>query len=248
MIIDSHCHFNSLSSDIIEEIFSSVSSGLVFLDSSTDFKSTQASLSISKQYPFIYTSAGFHPFWGHEYSDDLVDKYDALINGNDKVVAIGEIGLDYKAQIPLDKQEVIFRNFIKLAQKKDLPIVIHNRLSGYRILDILDDCYPDYEKIVFHCFSYSKEFLEKILSKKGMISFSLNILRKKQDIMLSLKECPLNNMLLETDSPYMRIAGRPSTPLDIKSVYDFAAEVKEVDKNELEKQAYANAKRMFNLK
>ncbi|HIE36518.1 MAG TPA: hypothetical protein EYP89_04710, partial [Candidatus Omnitrophica bacterium] len=104
-----------------------------------------------------------------------------------------------------------------------------------------------YEKIVFHCFSYSTSVLKKITEKKGYVSFSLNILRKKEEIITSLKNCPLECLLLETDSPYMKIGNRDSFPYDIKEVYSFVADLKSIEKKELEEKIFYNTKRLFNI-
>lgn len=245
-MIDAHCHLNSLSQDVRREVVSRARD-LILLDSGTNYQSTLESLALSGQYSFVWTLAGFHPFWAQEYSADLIEKYEQLIKVNKKIVAVGEIGLDFKAQVSLEEQEPILREFIKLAKKFGLPVMIHNRLEDLRILKILDDFYSSYEKVILHCFSYGEEFLEKIIEKQGVVSFSLNILRKKKSLLEALKKCPLANLLLETDSPYMRIDNRESTALDIKEVYSLAAQVKEIPQPALEQAIFANAKRLFNI-
>lgn len=247
MLIDSHCHINTLSAQEKSKIFLESTEKYCFIDSSIDLDSTIHSLSLSRQHPNVYSSVGFHPFNADKFSDKTIKKYARLIDESPKVVAIGEIGLDYKAEVDLDKQEEVLRKFIELAQKKDLPIAIHNRLEGPRILKILDEHYPSYEKVVFHCFSYSKEVLDKIVKKNGLISFSLNVLRKKKDLMASVESCPVENLILETDSPYMRVEDRLSTPLDIEKVYSFVAKVKKIKPESLEEKVYSNAKRFFSI-
>ncbi len=247
MLIDTHCHINTLNPQQKSSIFSLDSSQYLFIDSSIDYPTTLNSIELSKKYDHIYTSAGFHPFCAKEYTDELISQYEKLIDENFKIVAVGEIGLDYKADKPLDEQEKVFRAFIELAKKKNKPVAIHNRLNDDRVLDVLSDCYSDFSAVVFHCFSYSTDFLKRVIEKKGFVSFSLNILRKKPELMESLKECPLENILLETDSPYMRINGELSTPLDIDKVYGYAAMIKGIEVKKLEEKVYENSKRVFNL-
>ena len=246
MLIDAHCHFNSLNKSKREEI-SSLAGENIFIDSSIDLGSSLSSVSLSRQSEFLYTSLGFHPFSAAQFSSGLVQRYRELIEQEPKIIAVGEVGLDYKASVLLDQQKEILSTFLQLAKDKGLAVVIHNRLDTDEILEILDIFFADYSKVVFHCFSYSKDFLEKILKKNGFVSFSLNILRKNTQILSSLKSCPLENLLLETDSPYMRIAGSSSTPLDIAKVYSFVSIIKEVGQNELEKAVFSNAKRVFSL-
>lgn len=247
MLIDTHCHFNSLSRNLKDELLSQGLGNYSLIDSSIDRASSSASVSFSKQYDFVYTSLGFHPFCAKKFTLDILAEYKKLIEENRKIVSIGEIGLDYKADSALEEQEDVLRHFIQLARANNLPVVIHNRLNNFRVINILDEFYQNYENVVFHCFSYSGEFLEKILERGGFVSFSLNVLRKNKEITSSLKRCPLENMLLETDSPYMKIKGNSSTPLDIDKVYAFSAFVKEIEQKELEKIVLSNAKRVFSL-
>jgi TatD DNase family protein len=248
MFIDAHCHINSLVEEEIGKIVSSCRSNHIFIDSSINIPSALKSLQLSNKYPCIYSAIGFHPFSAKEFSETTIADYEKALQQNEKIVAIGEIGLDEFADTALKGQEEIFCHFLALAKKFNLPVIIHNRVSSPHIFDILDKYFASYEKIIFHCFSYSKDFLEKITSKHGFASFSLNVLRKKKDIIESLKAVPLANMLLETDSPYMKIDGRASSPLDIEAVYSFAAAAKNVEIEELKESICVNANKLFQLK
>ena len=245
MLVDAHCHLNSLSKIIREDVIASSSNNYCFIDSSIDLNSARASIELSRQYDFVYSSLGFHPFSGEEFSSSTIDDYIKLIDENEKVAAIGEIGLDFKAPISPQQQEDILSAFIQLAKSKDLPVILHNRWEDTKMLDVLDKFYSKYDKVIFHCFSYDKDFLEKIIERGGFASFSLNILRKKEDIISSLKSCPLDRLLLETDSPYMRVGKEPSTPLDIVKIYSAAAEIKGISKEELEAAIFSNVRGLF---
>lgn len=255
MLVDAHCHLNSLSREQREIVTLSCSKNHVFIDSSVNLKSSNQSLQLSGQYPFIYTSLGFHPFWGKEWTSQTIKEYNDLISGNKKVVAIGEVGLDYTADLSLKEQEIILEEFIKLALREDLTVVIHNRFSPDvlvkkelpQIFNILDRFFSTYHKTIFHCFSYGEGLLEKILEKKGFVSFSLNILRRKESVISSLKMCPWESFILETDSPYMKINNQPSTPQNIKEVYSFVADIKNIEEEKLEQIVYSNIQRVFNL-
>lgn len=245
MLIDAHCHLNCLKRDDLERVISCSGSDYRFIDSGIDIASSKISLELSKKYDFVYSSVGFHPFEAEGFSDLLLSEYEELIRINKKIVAIGEIGLDYKAKTLPDKQEKVFAAFIDLAKKSGLPIVIHNRMKNERILDIIDNQVFSYEHTVFHCFSYPGAFLKKIIGRGAYASFSLNILRKNKDIISSLKECPPERLILETDSPYMRINNLPSLPLDIIKTYELASAVKNIDIEKLKTVVFNNAKRVF---
>ncbi len=247
MFIDSHCHINSLAEDKIHNLISSGSNGYIFIDSSINVQSALLSLELSKKYPFIYSAVGFHPFCVKEFGDTTISEYERMLVNNKRIIAIGEIGLDEKAEDSLQAQEDILRSFIMLAKRFNLPVIIHNRLKEPRIFDVLDEHFTSYEKIIFHCFSYPQSLLEKIISKGGQVSFSLNILRKKKEILESLAYCPNENILLETDSPYMKIDNLPSSPLDISKVYSLAARTKNMDVEKLKEIVSQNASKLFVL-
>jgi len=247
MLIDSHCHINSLPNNIKEEILLKPTSGYIFNDVSIDLMSALKSLEISKDLRFVYTSLGFHPFTEEEFSQSVIAKYRSLIKTNKKIIAIGEVGLDYKAKISAGEQEKIFEEFIKLSKETDLPLIIHNRWQDDYLFSILDRYFSNYDNLIFHCFSQGKDFLNKVICRGGLASFSLNILRKNKVILESLKQIPLKNLLLETDSPYMRISGVPSTPLDIEAVYDFVSFEKSIALDELKIAVDENFKKIFNL-
>lgn len=256
MLIDTHCHLNSLSKPAQELAIAKLESGCYLIDSSIDLESSEISLKLSQKYPLVYSSLGFHPFSAKKFSIGLIENYQKLINQNKKVVAIGEIGLDYKADLEIKQQVEAFRQFLKLAKLNNLVVMIHMRFKPEEpesqgrvlVLNILDEFFPSYGRVVFHCFSSSENFLQEIIKRKGNLSFSLNVLRKNKVILDSLVKCPLENLLLETDSPYMRIGQAQSTPLDIEKVYQRVAELRNIDLSELEAAVFANAKRVFNLK
>jgi len=255
MLIDNHCHINSLAQADKESLFGRDLDGYRFIDCTVDLESTYNSLSLSQWYKPVYSAVGFHPLSGHLYTADTIAQYQDLIDSNPKIVAIGEVGLDYKSSLPLPEQEKILRGFIELGYRNRLPIIVHNRFDRRLlfeggtpyILNVLSEIVTAYDKIVFHCFSYGPKFLEMVIAKGGFASFSLNILRGDKDILDSLKNCPLENLLFETDSPYMRVAGNASNPLDVDKVYSLAAEVKGVGREELEKAVWENARKLFIL-
>lgn len=249
MLIDCHCHINALAKTTREEVIASCRDRgqYLFIDSSIDMNTSLASMALSQYYDFFYTSLGLHPFSADLFSDEVIATYEGFIKENNKIIAVGEIGLDYKAQAPSQKQEEVFKSCIRLAKRANLPIIIHNRFDNPRILDILDEFYPNFERVVFHCFSYGPDMLERILKKGGYVSFSLNILRGNANILASLKSCPLQRLLLETDSPYMKINNVVSTPLDIEQVYAQAAAHKGLEAAALENQIFLNAQKVFSL-
>ena len=247
MLIDAHCHINSLNKTTLNDVLSQVSGNYKFLDSSINIDSTKLSLEINNKYPSVYSAIGFHPYSAKEFSDIIIETYRKLAQGNKKVLAIGEIGLDETAQIPHNEQEKILKAFLCLAKDLNLPVLIHNRVKEPIIFHILDEFFSSYKQVILHCFSYDYETLKILTDKGGYASFSLNILRKKKAIIDSLTKCPLENLLLETDSPYMKINDRPSTPIDIREVYNLAASLRKIPSKDLEEAVFSNFKKAFRV-
>ena len=257
MLIDSHCHLSNLSEVSRQELLNQVQtgSGYCFVDSGIDLESSLLSSRLSEVYSRVYSTLGFHPLSAESFSREIVEVYMNLIKKNKKIIGVGEIGLDYKATSSFKKQEDIFKAFIQLAKDHDLPITIHNRIDpqGDKLelpqtaLAIIDQFFSDYQRVVFHCFSHSVEVLNQIIKKQGMVSFSLNILRKSKKILQSLEACPLENLILETDSPYMKIKDSYSTPWDIDKVYQRVSQVKAVDIERLKIQVFSNFKKVFSI-
>ncbi|HDN85696.1 MAG: hypothetical protein DRP68_05440 [Candidatus Omnitrophota bacterium] len=246
-LIDTHCHINSLDIHLREELFTLGEKKFIFIDVSTDSYSARLSVTLSSQYSFIYSCLGFHPLGADSFKEEVINEFEELSHQSKKVVGIGEIGLDYKSQASFETQAKVFKRFIELAKRLDLPIVVHNRWNSSSLFDILDEYFSSYRKVIFHCFSQDRKVLEKILRKDGWVSFSLNILRKKREIIEALKAVPFENLLLETDSPYMFINGKKSHPLNIKDVYSFVAQLKEISLEELSQRVLANAKEAFRI-
>jgi TatD DNase family protein len=247
MLIDCHCHINSLNLQERDYLITHTEGDHIFIDVSIDYSTSQQSIELSDSVPSIYSSLGFHPFSADGFNDQVLADYEEMVAHSKKIVSIGEVGLDYKASIPLKKQVAVFEQFIVLAQKLNLPLIVHNRLADTMVLDVLNNYFNRYEKIIFHCFSQDEEFFETIIAKGGNISFSLNVLRKKKNILEALKNIPLEYLLLETDSPYMFIKGRKSSPLDIKEMYRFVCPVKNVTHQELCRCISLNVKKVFNI-
>ncbi|MBD3246258.1 MAG: hypothetical protein GF333_04535 [Candidatus Omnitrophica bacterium] len=254
MLIDAHCHLTSLSQDDLNRVAARLSSEFLCVNSSIDLATTEKSTALAGQNPYVYAAVGFHPFRAGTYTGSTISSYRELISRfRGRVVAIGEIGIDYKADASREDQEHVFFEFLRLARECALPVMIHSRVDLTQepedtVLETIDRVFSDYREVVFHCYSYSPALLARITDKGGTASFSLNILRQKKRIIESLRQCPLSQILLETDSPYMRLRGAATTPLDLEAVYVFAAECKGVALADLQTQVAANAARLFRRK
>ncbi|MEM5871802.1 MAG: TatD family hydrolase [Candidatus Aenigmatarchaeota archaeon] len=205
-------------------------------------------LVLSNKYPnFIFPTLGYHPTEGGEE----VEKIFELIEKNkDKIVGIGEVGLDYhweKDKIKRKKQKEIFVKFIELAEKLNKPMVIHSWDAEEECFEILKSYNV---QAVFHCFSGSKELSKKIVSEGFYISISTMVLFSK-DVKKIAKILPMDKLLLETDSPFLspnKEKDRRNYPWNIKLSAEKIAELRGISKEDILMAAKENAIKFFRLK
>lgn len=256
MLIDTHCHLNDEqlendTKDIIERAKEHNVKKLVCVGAS--LSSSVKAVEIANEYDNVFAVIGVHPDDANTFNDDILDKLKELAKNNKKVVAIGEIGLDYHfVQDNKEAQKQCFIKQIELANELDLPIVIHTRDAMGDTLDIVRK-YKDKIKKggIFHCFHGSKEVLCEInkmgfyVSYGGAITFNnANSLRE------IVKQTPLDKILTETDCPYMApvpLRGTINEPKNIDLIFEKMCEIKNISKNELEKIIENNTKKIFNI-
>lgn len=247
---DSHAHyndekFNQDKDNVLKEIYNQDITRLVC--AGYNYQSSVSAIEISKENDWIYTTIGISP----NDVEDLVkvDSLDELLNEK-KIVAIGEIGLDYYwNKENKDIQKELFIKQIELANKYNLPIVIHTRDAAVDTIDILKN-HPCNKKGVFHCCPLNQELIKEGLKLGFYISFSGNITFKnaKSDACIGL--VPLDRILIETDSPYLApepLRGTRNDSRNVKLVAQKIASVKNLSLEEVAKITYDNANRIFNL-
>ena len=252
MLIDTHCHldfpdFDPDRDDVIERSRENGIDYIVNIGSS--LKSSQNSVELAQKYEFIYATVGIHP---HE-ADNVTEKDKEIIRDLaklPKVVAIGEIGLDYYRNFSLaQNQKPLFSHLAVLAKECNLPLVIHCRQAEEDTLEILKSLMP--LKAVVHCFSGSESFLKQCLDSGFLVSFTCNITyTKAQNLRDLIKIIPLEKMLLETDAPYLSpegLRGRRNEPLNVKYAADEIANIKQIAVEEVARITSATAKNFFQL-
>ena len=253
MLVDTHCHldFPEFDNDRDDVISRSKEAGIDYIiNIGSSLKGSQASLELAMRYEYIYATAGVHP---HE-ADGFDEKtYSAIkeLASKDKVVAIGETGLDYYRNYSrADNQKALFASLILLAKDLNLPLAIHSRLAEADTLKILKNAMP--VRCVVHCFSGSEDFLKGCLDLGFFISFTCNVTFKKaHNLRYMVKEAPLEKILLETDAPYLSpegFRGKRNEPLNVKILAEAISAIKQVSVEELANTTSCNAKRFFNLK
>ena len=250
---DTHCHFNDEKFDndreeIIKKIYSDDITKMVCIG--YNIESSKLAVDISKDYDFMYATAGISPndIDGLDFSS--IDKIRQIAK-NEKIVAIGEIGLDYYwNKENKDIQKEFFVKQIELADELDLPIVIHCRDAVMDTLDILKNRINPRKRGVFHCCMLNKELIKEAVKLGFYISFSGNVTFKSAKPNDAVNEVPLDKILIETDSPYLTpepFRGSRNDSRNVKLVAKKIAEIKEMSVEEIARITYENGMRIYGI-
>ncbi len=266
-MIDTHCHLNfkAFEKDYDQVIKEAFEAGVdKIINVGTKIDSSQRAVELAEQYENLYAIVGVHPHHADkiELGSKWINELERLAR-KPKVVAIGEIGMDYfKYQsngiVNQKAQKEIFEQQIELAYKLKLPLQIHNRHAGKDIIDILlnHKSYLLNPPGMFHCFSGNIEFLKKVLNLGFYVGFDGNITYKGlapgEDTALSdlVKATPLERIVVETDSPYLPPEphrGSRNLPQYAILVARFIADIKGVSVEELDKKTTDNTNTIFQL-
>ncbi|NME82316.1 TatD family hydrolase [Clostridium sp. SM-530-WT-3G] len=235
-IIDSHAHYDDESfNDDREEVLKQITENGVIgiMNCACSYESLNTTDKLTKEHDYIYGALGIHPENAYEFKDDTLDEIKEYIKKNDKIVAIGEIGLDYywDENPPKEVQKEAFRKQMNLAKELDMPVVIHDREAHMDTLEIMKE-FPEVKGVV-HCFSGSKEFAMECIKLGYYIGFTgVVTFKNAKKIVEVAKEVPLDRILVETDCPYM--APEPNRGKRNKSDYieyiiKKIADIKEID-------------------
>lgn len=254
MLFDVHAHFDDERFDEDRDIIlSSMLDNNVghIINIGYNMESSKASVELSEKYPFVYAAVGFHPSDAHLMKDSDFDVLSKMAQ-HPKVVAIGEIGLDYYyGKETEDVQRRRFFEQIELAKSVDLPFQVHNRDSTRDCLMILKEAKMGDRRGMMHCFSESRETAREMLnlgmkiSIGGIVTFKNNV--KTAQV---VKYVPIEDLMIETDSPYLApvpYRGKRNSSLYIHAVAEKIAELKGMDVDEVIEITEKNAKSFFNI-
>lgn len=227
--VDSHCHLHDTRGARLADVIAAARAAGVdtMVTVGCDAASTARSIEIAAAHDGVWATAGLHP---HEarHGVETISGY----LGDPHVVAVGECGLDYYYDhSPRDTQRAAFAAQIALAHEHRLPLVVHSRDAWPDTFDVLDaEGVP--EQTVFHCFTGGPAELDECLDRGAFVSFSgIVTFRGALDVQEAARRCPLDRMLVETDSPYLAPAphrGRPNQPAWVADVGRFVAELRQL--------------------
>jgi TatD DNase family protein len=257
MIFETHAHYDD---EKFDEDREAVLGGMQeagigrIVNVGSDLASTKRSIELAHQYPFIYAAVGVHPSDVGQLNEETF-AWLTEQTAQEKVVAVGEIGLDYYWEKDVKArydQRYWFRRQIDLAREKQLPIIIHSREAAKDTLDIAKE-----ERIgdiggVVHCYSYSVEIAREYLNM-GMFLGIGGVLTYKNSRVLkeAAAYAPMDSLVLETDSPYLTPVpnrGKRNSSYNLHYVADALAQIKGISREEVIEQTWNNAMRLYRMK
>ena len=249
-MIDTHCHIYSEYYDDIPALISElVNAGIKkIIVNGCDMKTNLEVLELVKKYDIVYGALGFHPTELDDYNEECILWLDKHVNDK-KIVAIGEIGLDYHYEnTDKEKQNVVFEKQLDIAKKYNKPVIVHTR-------DAIKDTYDMLSKYnlngIIHCYSGSVEMAKEFIK----CGYSIGIggvctYKNAKNIINVLENVPLEYILLETDSPYLSPEGKrgeKNTPLNIPIIVNKISEVKNISNAEVIRATTDNANKLFDF-
>ena len=251
---DSHAHYNdekfNEDKDIVLNRLYNEDKITRIVCAGYNLEKSRIAVDLAQKYSFLYSTVGISPNDLDDFYIDSLEEIEKLAK-EEKVVAIGEIGLDYywnKENKNIQKD--VFISQIEIANRCNLPIVIHNRDAYIDTIQILKDNTVN-KKGVFHCCQLNQELIKEALNLDFYISFSGNITFKNAKSDTPVNLVPLNRILIETDSPYLTpepFRGTRNDSSKVKIVAQKIAEIKGVSIEEIAKVSYDNANKIFNIK
>ena len=252
MFFDTHAHYDSskFEADRDAVLSSLPASGVTLVvDPGDNTERSRRAVELSHRYPFVYAAVGWHPEEAEGWTDASLNEIRALA-ADERVVAIGEIGLDYywdKTYVDLQKQ--MFRAQIELALELDLPVIVHDREAHGDCLEIV----RDYSELrgVFHCFSGSAEMARELIRRGWYLGFDGPITYKNAVKALEvIRTVPMDRILLETDSPYLAPVpnrGKRNDSRNLPYIAAVVAREKETDVETVAAATMENGKKLFRI-
>ena len=246
MLIDTHCHLSSDDYDNLDEIIKEMN-GLMIANGCGDASNKEV-LELINKYQNVYGALGIHPEEIESITKDSFKLIEDNIN-NKRIVAIGEIGLDYYwTKDNINKQKEIFEYQVRLAEKYNKPVIVHSRDSIQDTYDILKKYNV---KGSIHCFSSSLEMANNFIKLGYKIGIGGTItFKNSKKIQEIVKSIDLENILIETDSPYLSpepFRGQKNKPSNVYYVAKKISEIKNIDLDTVLKITYENSVKMFDL-
>ena len=253
MLFDTHAHLDdtSFDADRRELLESLPGQGLsLVMNPGGSFASSKNAIALAENHDYIYAAVGSHPDVADEVDDPLIAQYRELCKQHPKVLAIGEIGLDYHYEdIPRDIQKRAFRLQMELARELELPVIVHEREAHEDGLKIVDEFPP--VKGVFHCYSGSLEMAKELVRRGWYIGFTgVLTFKNARKALERAAGIPRDRSVIETDCPYMApvpFRGKRNDPSLLPHMAAKLSELWGVSPEEAARITFENGKRLYRL-
>lgn len=266
MLFDSHCHLDHhlYSKDLKQILERAKKANIKFIISNgIDYETNLETLQLAKMYPMIKPALGFYPedaldregyfqSKNKEKIKTLKDNIKLIEENKDKIIAIGEVGLDLYHGKDIEKQTEDLKKIIELAKKLKKPLIIHTRKAEKETLDILEKSKIRPDQIILHCFSGSRELIKRAINQRYNFSIPTNLVRSEAFQYL-VETCHISKILTETDGPYLSPYKNPDSSFNrnepayiIESIKKIA-EIKKIPEIEVEKAIEDNFHRIFGV-
>lgn len=268
MLVDSHCHidgeeFDADRADVLRRAHAARVESLLIVGTGDPHAArieravwlAETYADASDEMPALFASVGVHPHDARLYDDQAEEKLLRFV-ASERVIAWGEIGLDYHYDhSPREVQHGVFRRQLRLARERDLPVIIHTREAESDTIAVLEAEFAGYERAggcgVMHCFGSSMETAERAMRLGFLISFAGNLTFKKaEDVREVARTLPLDRMMVETDAPYLApvpFRGKRNEPAYVREVARTLARLHDTDEDEIARRTTANFRRLFRV-
>ncbi|RLL41695.1 TatD family deoxyribonuclease [Oceanobacillus piezotolerans] len=255
MLFDTHVHLNArqFAEDREETIKRAFDAGVEYMTVvGFDHETIPLAIEIAEEYKNIYAAVGWHPVDAVDMTDKELEWIKEL-SKHEKVVAIGEMGLDYHwDKSPKEVQKEVFRKQIQLAKEVNMPIIIHNREATEDIIQILQEENAKEVGGIMHCYNDSVDYVQACLDMNFYISLGGPVTFKNAPLPKEVaKQVPIDRLLIETDAPYLAPhpnRGKRNEPAYVKLVAEKIAELRGVSLEEIAEKTTKNAFQLFGLK
>lgn len=251
MLVDCHCHLQMkpFRGDVDRVIEHAREAGVkAIINVGFDTRSSEAAVALSEKYDFLYAAVGIHPHDAKTYDGSTLNTLSGFLQ-HAKVVAVGEIGLDYYRNLsPKKLQKRVFEEQLSFACERDAPVILHIRDAYQDVLSILEEERP--RKAVLHCFSSSVADAKRALGCGYFISFGGNITYGGEALSRVVRKVPLESMVVETDAPYLAPIphrGKRNEPAFIIHTVEKVARIKDVPADAVAKWTTENALKLFKV-
>jgi TatD DNase family protein len=244
VFIDTHCHIDFMQD--IPEIIKRANDKKVgiIVNNGINIESNRKTLELAKRYG-VKAALGIYPIDALKLSEkEINEEINFIKKNNEKVIAIGEVGIDLKWSNDLEKQQINFQKFIDLAKELDKPLIVHARNAEKETIDILEK--NKCKKVIMHCFGGDMKLVERIIKNKWLMSIPANVVFSEH-FQKIVETAPIENLLCETDSPYLHpIKGqKDNEPSNVIESYKKIAEIKKITLKEAQEKIYKNFEETF---